>query len=125
MKGFCFSSIFDVFQRKLLHLIWPNIEKFKLNSVKSYFSIDRCHFVFLFVEDSAERADLAENQLGKLRAKNRSTVSASRTSPAVRKLLGGINFVFESFSFSFQRDLRESTIIRSTSMVRSSSVRPR
>jgi len=57
------------------------------------------------LEDSAERADLAENQLGKLRAKNRSTVSASRTSPA--------------------RDLRESTIIRSTSMVRSSSVRPR
>jgi hypothetical protein len=37
----------------------------------------------LFVEDSAERVDLAENQLGKLRAKNRSTVSASRTSPAV------------------------------------------
>jgi len=36
-----------------------------------------------FLEDSAERADLAENQLGKLRAKNRSTVSASRTSPGV------------------------------------------
>ena len=31
-----------------------------------------------FLEDSAERADIAENQLGKLRAKNRSTVSASR-----------------------------------------------
>jgi hypothetical protein len=36
-----------------------------------------------FAEDSAERADLAENQLGKLRAKNRSTISASRASPAV------------------------------------------
>jgi len=57
------------------------------------------------LEESAERADLAENQLGKLRAKNRSTVSASRTSPG--------------------RELRESTVIRATSMVRSSSVRPR
>jgi myosin heavy chain 6/7 len=57
------------------------------------------------LEDSAERADIAENQLGKLRAKNRSTVSASRTSPA--------------------RELRESTVIRATSLVRSSSVRPR
>ncbi len=36
-----------------------------------------------FVEDSAERADLAENQLGKLRAKNRSSVSVSRTSESV------------------------------------------
>ena len=36
-----------------------------------------------FLEDSAERADLAENQLGKLRAKNRSTVSVSRASPGV------------------------------------------
>ena len=35
------------------------------------------------LEESAERADLAENQLGKLRAKNRSTVSVSRASPAV------------------------------------------
>ncbi|CAF1172361.1 unnamed protein product [Adineta ricciae] len=57
------------------------------------------------LEESAERADLAENQLGKLRAKNRSTVSASRTSPG--------------------RDIRESTMIRATSMIRSSSVRPR
>ncbi|CAF3901537.1 unnamed protein product, partial [Rotaria sp. Silwood1] len=29
---------------------------------------------------SAERADLAENQLGKIRAKSRSSVSVSRTS---------------------------------------------
>ncbi len=36
-----------------------------------------------FVEDSAERADLAESQLGKLRAKNRSSISTSRNSPAV------------------------------------------
>ena len=43
--------------------------------------------LFIVLEDSAERADLAENQLGKLRAKNRSTVSASRTSPAVREKL--------------------------------------
>jgi len=35
------------------------------------------------LEDSAERADVAENQLGKLRAKNRSSASASRVSPAV------------------------------------------
>ena len=40
-----------------------------------------------FLEESAERADLAENQLGKLRAKNRSTVSASRTSPPVNSLI--------------------------------------
>jgi len=57
------------------------------------------------LEESAERADLAENQLGKLRAKNRSTVSVSRASPA--------------------RELRESTVIRATSLVRSSSLRPR
>ena len=36
-----------------------------------------------FTEDSAERADLAENQLNKLRAKNRSSISANRTSPTV------------------------------------------
>ncbi|CAF5126443.1 unnamed protein product, partial [Rotaria sp. Silwood1] len=55
--------------------------------------------------DSAERADLAENQLGKLRAKNRSTVSISRASPG--------------------REIRETTITRSASIMRSSSVRPR
>lgn len=38
---------------------------------------------FEFSEDSAERADVAENQLSKLRAKNRSTVSATRTTSAV------------------------------------------
>jgi hypothetical protein len=36
-----------------------------------------------FTEDSAERADVAENQLGKLRAKNRSSISISHASPAV------------------------------------------
>jgi len=40
-------------------------------------------FFFRFLEESAERADVAENQLGKLRAKNRSTVSASRQTPTV------------------------------------------
>ncbi|CAF4044140.1 unnamed protein product [Rotaria sordida] len=57
------------------------------------------------LEDSAERADVAESQLGKLRAKNRSTVSISRASPG--------------------REIRESTITRSASIMRSSSVRPR
>ncbi|CAF1414740.1 unnamed protein product [Rotaria magnacalcarata] len=57
------------------------------------------------LEDSAERADVAENQLSKLRAKNRSTVSANRTTSA--------------------DDYRESTAARAVSMVRSSSVRPR
>ena len=33
---------------------------------------------FYFVEESAERADVAENQLGKLRSKSRSSVSMSR-----------------------------------------------
>ncbi len=42
-----------------------------------------------FIEDSAERADVAENQLGKLRAKTRSTSSANRTSPAVSFYLPG------------------------------------
>ncbi len=42
---------------------------------------------FYFVEESAERADLAENQLGKLRAKNRSSVSVSRSSEAVSLVL--------------------------------------
>ena len=39
-----------------------------------------------FVEDSAERADLAENQLGKLRSKQRSSPSAMPSSPIVKKI---------------------------------------
>jgi len=35
------------------------------------------------LEESAERADLAENQLGKLRAKTRSSASVSRSSETV------------------------------------------
>ncbi len=35
------------------------------------------------LEESEERADVAENQLSKFRAKNRSTVSAGRQSPQV------------------------------------------
>lgn len=38
-------------------------------------------------EESAERADVAENQLGKLRAKSRSSVSVSRLSPGVSATL--------------------------------------
>ncbi|CAF1220495.1 unnamed protein product [Adineta steineri] len=58
------------------------------------------------LEDSAERADVAENQLGKLRAKNRSSVSLSRASPA--------------------RDIRESTVnARANSTIRAGSVRQR
>ncbi|CAF2365471.1 unnamed protein product [Rotaria sp. Silwood2] len=58
------------------------------------------------LEDSAERADIAENQLGKLRAKSRSSISVSRISPG--------------------REIRESsTVLRATSMVRGGSVRPR
>ena len=41
------------------------------------------HLSYEILEDSAERADLAENQLGKLRAKSRSSVSVSRLSPGV------------------------------------------
>jgi hypothetical protein len=40
---------------------------------------------YYITEDSAERADVAENQLGKLRAKSRSSVSVSRASPGVSK----------------------------------------
>ncbi|CAF3330941.1 unnamed protein product [Rotaria sp. Silwood1] len=57
------------------------------------------------LEDSAERADIAENQLGKLRAKSRSSVSVSRASPG--------------------REIRESTVMRASSIVRGGSVRPR
>jgi hypothetical protein len=39
--------------------------------------------IFFFAEESAERADLAENQLGKLRVKNRSSVSVGRSSEVV------------------------------------------
>ncbi len=35
------------------------------------------------LEDAEERADMAENTLGKLRAKNRSSVSMSRTLPSM------------------------------------------
>ncbi len=47
---------------------------------------ERFYFNFSFSEESAERADVAESQLGKLRAKNRSSVSVSRTSETVSKL---------------------------------------
>lgn len=77
-----------------------------------------------FSEESAERADVAENQLGKLRAKNRSTVSAGRTSPAVSEFYQIPSF-FSIETLFVQRDLRESTVMRASSMVRSSSVRPR
>ena len=42
------------------------------------------------LEDAAERADQAENQLNKQRAKNRSTVSAGRSSPQVSLLLENV-----------------------------------
>ena len=35
------------------------------------------------LEDAEERADMAENTLGKLRAKNRSSISMSRTLPSM------------------------------------------
>jgi hypothetical protein len=53
-----------------------------------------------FLEDSAERADLAENQLGKLRAKNRSTVSASRASPSVSFHYKQINLQINFFNLA-------------------------
>ena len=37
------------------------------------------------LEDAEERADMAENTLAKLRAKNRSSVSAPRGGPAVSR----------------------------------------
>jgi len=39
--------------------------------------------LFYFLEEAAERTNLAENQLGKLRAKARSSVSVGRSTPAV------------------------------------------
>ncbi len=45
--------------------------------------IRKISFDFFFAEESAERADLAENQLGKLRVKNRSSVSVGRSSEVV------------------------------------------
>ncbi|CAF4029803.1 unnamed protein product [Adineta steineri] len=57
------------------------------------------------LEESAERADLAESQMSKLRTKNRSSISGSRSSEA--------------------RDTRESTTARGSSNIRAGSVRPR
>ncbi len=45
--------------------------------------IRKISFRFCFAEESAERADLAENQLGKIRAKNRSSTSVGRSSEVV------------------------------------------
>lgn len=39
--------------------------------------------ILFFVEESAERANLAENQLGKVRTKTRSTVSVERSGSGV------------------------------------------
>ena len=38
------------------------------------------------LEDAEERADMSENTLAKLRAKNRSSISASRSTPTVSTL---------------------------------------
>ena len=54
-------------------------------------------FLSSSAEDSAERADLAENQLGKLRSKHRSSISATHSSPQVTKLV----FVFDRRSNGF------------------------
>lgn len=78
---------------------------------------------YSIVEDSAERADVAENQLTKLRTKNRSTVSASRASGAVSVQLAKDQYL--TFISFIQDDYRETTAVRAASMVRSSSVRPR
>ena len=56
-----------------------------MGTLRRSFSMLAC-----FLEDSAERADLAENQLGKLRAKNRSTVSVNRSSPSVSASIGSL-----------------------------------
>jgi hypothetical protein len=77
-----------IFQRKLLHLIWLNFVKFKqilvtyLINKKNIMEIFY-YLISCFVEESAERADLAESQLSKLHAKTRSSVSASRSSGTV------------------------------------------
>ena len=76
--------------------------------MKLNLSLSALTFPFVVLEDSAERADLAENQLGKLRAKNRSTVSASRTSPAVSDEFENdmtINIRFFSSSVNFVNQL--------------------
>jgi len=62
--------------------------------------------------------------LGKLRAKNRSTVSANRTSSGVSSYSLKINLLNCYVDLFLQDDYRESTA-RAASMVRSSSVRPR
>ena len=73
-------------QRKLQLSIWLNFAKFKANWVRLQLECESLlESFYRFTEESAERADLAENQLGKLRAKNRSSISISRASPAVRK----------------------------------------
>ena len=83
------------------------------------------------LEESAERADVAENQLGKLRAKTRSSVSVSRTSPGVSDRIDfyltiEIKIVrLFVFFFLLQREIRESTTVRSTSIIRAGSVRQR
>jgi hypothetical protein len=75
--------LIDIFLEEIAAV---NLAKFrKVQSELGKFEGERKNLYYKksFAEDSAERADLAENQLGKLRAKNRSTISASRASPAV------------------------------------------
>jgi hypothetical protein len=61
---------------------------------------------YYIIEDSAERADVAENQIGKLRAKSRSSVSVSRLSPGVSKYSLMIFNALNSFSAKFVNQLR-------------------
>ncbi len=52
---------------------------------------------FYFLEESAERADNAENQLGKLRTKARSTVSVERSGSVVCSFYFTYELLFLSF----------------------------
>ena len=121
---FILQSIPFTFQRKLLQSIWLNIAKLKQIWVRYERTYRKGKIVrYSIVEDSAERADVAENQLTKLRTKNRSTVSVGRGSGAVSVQLAKDQFLTRICFI--QDDYRESTAVRAASMVRSSSVRPR
>ena len=74
-----------------------NLAKFRKTQTELGMKLKQTNFFLLYfsiiLEESAERADQAENQLGKIRAKSRSSVSVSRLSPGVSRFSYRIIFI--------------------------------
>ena len=78
MSALCFDSTFDYSCDISINSTFYLQEEIAAINLSKYRKVQH------ELEDAEERADMAENTLAKLRAKNRSSLSQSRASPGVR-----------------------------------------